>query len=109
MGSFQKVATILVAGCAGAGAAWRALRARDARGPAEPGADRLQTLNAAVRKAIHDLNNPLAAAAINAELLCATCPDDPNAQRLAKSIQDQIERTKEAVADLNQLVRPPEL
>lgn len=106
MGTLRSITVILAAGSAAAAAAWRAAckvgRATDA------GADRLPALSAAVRKAIHDLNNPLAAAAINAELLCATCPDDANAQRLAKSIQDQIERAKDAVATLNELTRSTE-
>ena len=106
MGLLQRVGTIVAAGAAGAAVAWRA--ARGARRPADEGADQLQALHAAVRKAIHDLNNPLAAAAINAELLRAACSDDANAQRLAKSVQDQIERTKEALAALNQLTRPSE-
>lgn len=96
----------LVAGsAAAAAAAWRA--ARTAGRAAEANARRAEALGAAVRKAVHDLNNPLAAAAINAELLMQINAEDPNAQRLAKSIQDQIDRAKEAAAALSQLTHSP--
>ena len=96
---------LLVAGAVGAAAAaWRA--ARLARRAAEASADQVQTLRAEVRRAVHDLNNPLAAAAIHAELLCLSCPENEDGRRLAEKIQEQIERAKESVAQLSALGRP---
>jgi len=63
-------------------------------------------LHEGVRRAVHDLNNPLAAAAINAELLRHACPENENACRLAEKIQDQIQRAKDAAANLSNLARP---
>ena len=94
---------LLVAG-AMAAAAWRA--SRHARRAAEASAAQLRTLHEELRRAIHELNNALAAAAIHAELLRHACPEDENARRLAESIQDQIQRAKDAVASLNNLGRP---
>lgn len=99
------VALLVVAGAVGAAVtAWRA--ARQARRAAESSADQARALHEGVRRAIHDLNNPLAAAAINAELLRLSCPENENARRLAESIQDQIQRAKDAVAHLNDLGKP---
>ena len=96
---------LLVAGAVAAAAgAWRA--ARHARRAAEASAAQMRTLHEGLRRAIHDLNNPLAAAAIHAELLRYACPENENARRLAESIQDQIQRAKDAVASLNNLGRP---
>jgi signal transduction histidine kinase len=104
MGIWQALALVVVVGSAGAAAlAWRT--ARDARRAAGEGAEHLKTLQAAVRRACHDLNNPLAAAAINAELLGYVCPDDERARQQAQKIQDQIQLAKDAVAALHQLAR----
>lgn len=101
----QAALLLLVAGAvAAAAAAWRA--ARQARRSAEASADQVRALHAGVRRAVHNLNNPLAAAAINAELLRLSCPEDENARRLAESIQDQIQRAKDAVAHLSDLGNP---
>ncbi len=85
-------------------AAWRA--ARQARRAAESSAHRIHDLQKGLRRAIHDLNNPLAAAAINAELLRLACPENENARRLSDSIQDQIQRAKDALSHLNDLGTP---
>lgn len=95
---------LLVAGAVAAATAWRA--ARHARRAAEASAAQVRTLHEALRRAIHDLSNPLAAAAIHAELLRHACPENENARRLAESIQDQIQRAKVAMASLNDLGRP---
>ena len=46
------------------------------------------------------------AAAIQAELLCYACSGDENARRLAETIQDQIQRAKDATAALSKLSSP---
>ena len=105
MGILRALSLLLVGGSAGAAAmAWR--EARDARRAAEESAEQVRLLQAALRRAIHDLNNPLAAAAINAELLGYACPDDEKARRQAEKVQEQIQLAKDAVATLHKLSRP---
>ncbi|HEY7678662.1 MAG TPA: histidine kinase dimerization/phospho-acceptor domain-containing protein [Candidatus Methylomirabilis sp.] len=99
------VALLAVAGAVGAAVtAWRA--ARQARRAAEASAAWARALQEGLRRAIHDMNNPLAAAAINAELLRLSCRENENACRLAENIQDQIQRAKDAVVHLNELGKP---
>jgi signal transduction histidine kinase len=99
------VALLAVAGAVGAAAtAWRA--ARQARRAATASADSARALQDGLRHAIHDMNNPLAAASINAELLRLSCHENENIRRLAESIQDQIQRAKDALAHLNDLGKP---
>ena len=104
MGIWQALALVVAAGSAGAAAlVWR--MARDARQAAEESANHVRTLQAAIRRACHDLNNPLAAAAINAELLAYACPDDERARQQTQKIQDQIQLAKDAVNALHELSR----
>jgi signal transduction histidine kinase len=99
------VALLAVAGTVGAAVtAWRA--ARQARRAAEASAEWARALHEGLGRAIHDMNNPLAAASINAELLRLTCRENENVRRLAESIQDQIQRAKDAVANLHDLGKP---
>ncbi|HYB74926.1 MAG TPA: histidine kinase dimerization/phospho-acceptor domain-containing protein [Candidatus Sulfotelmatobacter sp.] len=101
----EVVALLAVAGAVGAAVtAWRA--ARQARRAADASAEWARGLHEGLRRAIHDMNNPLAAASINAELLRLSCRENESARRLAESIQDQIQRAKDAVAHLNDLGKP---
>jgi signal transduction histidine kinase len=102
--AIRRVFSLLLAGgAAGAALAWYA--ARDARRAAATHHESLLALRAAVRRACHDLNNPLAAAAINAELLSYACPDDAKARQHAQKVQDQIQLAKDGVNALHQLSR----
>jgi signal transduction histidine kinase len=106
--AIRRALTLLVtSGAAGAAAlAWRG--ARDARRAAAGNHESLLALRAAVRRACHDLNNPLAAAAINAELLSYACPDDAKARQYAQKVQEQIQLAKDAVNALHKVSRPSE-
>jgi signal transduction histidine kinase len=103
----RRVLTLLAAGGTAAAAALAWWAARDARRSASNNEERLVALRAAVRRACHDMNNPLAAAAINAELLSYACPDDAKAHQHAQKVQEQIQLAKDAVNALHNLSRTP--
>ena len=103
--AIRRALTLLLTGGAAGAAAMAWWAARDTRRAAASNHESLQDLRAAVRRACHDLNNPLAAAAINAELLSYACPDDVKARQHAQRVQEQIQLAKDGVNALHKLSR----